>query len=96
MFNGMKDCFERGLLVIKSTECLDEMKNVVRENGSLGVPGRGKDDRVVAMCLASIAWIDFVRLRLVQSGVVEQTQENGSPDTVGKSVSSYLKQIGLT
>jgi len=96
MFNGMKDCFERGILTIKSTECLDEMKNVVRDNGSLGVPGRGKDDRAVAMCLATIAWIDFVRLRLVQQGVIRKPDGNDqTPDVLGKSVNSYLKAIGV-
>jgi hypothetical protein len=96
MFNGMKDCFERGLLTIRSTECLDEMKNVVRDNGSLGVPGRGKDDRVVAMCLATIAWIDFVRLRLVQQGVVRKPEGNDEvPDVLGKSVNNYLRAIGV-
>ena len=96
MFNGMKDCFERGILTIRSTECLDEMKNVVRDNGSLGVPGRGKDDRAVAMCLATIAWIDFVRLRLVQQGVIRKPDGNDqTPDVLGKSVNSYLKAIGV-
>jgi len=47
MFNLYKDCFERGLLLVRSKELCDEMKNVIREDGTLGAPGRGKDDRVV-------------------------------------------------
>jgi hypothetical protein len=97
MFNGMKDCFERGLLLIKSTDCLDEMKNIVREDGSLGAPGRSKDDRAVAMCLAVMAWIDFVRLRLVQAGVTRATSNpegNVPQDAASRQVKSYLKAIG--
>jgi hypothetical protein len=41
-FNLYKDCFERGMMVVKSRECIDEMKNVIRDEGSIGAPGRGK------------------------------------------------------
>lgn len=100
MFNGMKDCFERGLLTILSTSCLEEMKNVVRDDGAIGVPGRGKDDRCVAMCLATIAWLDFIRLRLVQAGITRASsaqKENKEPQqAIESTVGNYLKRIGLS
>jgi hypothetical protein len=98
MFNLYKDCFERGLLLVRSKELCDEMKNVIREDGTLGAPGRGKDDRVVASCLAVVAWQDFVRMRLVQTGITkaksvarEAQREKGATS----NVASYLKSIGL-
>lgn len=98
MFNLYKDSFERGILVARSKDLFDEMKNCIRENGTLGAPGRGKDDRVVASCLSVVAWQDFIRMRLVQQGITkassmqkESQRENGAT----ANVASYLKSIGL-
>lgn len=98
--NAMKDHHEFGTLVINSVECLNEMKNVVRDEGQIGVPGRGKDDRVIAEALAVIAWTDFVRTRLIQAGITKEKQriQEEMPETLqaaGRSVDNYLKFIGL-
>ena len=97
MLNSFKDGFERGIFLIRSKDCLDEMKNVIMEDGTIGAPGRGKDDRVIAGCLATMAWIDFIRMRLVTLGV---TREKSAAMDAGKSesantVATYLKQIGM-
>jgi hypothetical protein len=97
MMNYYKDCFERGILLVSSAGLCDEMKNVVREDGTLGAPGRGKDDRVIASCLATIAWADFTRMKLVQIGetrekaISRQGQTEKSPD----NVANYLRQVGI-
>lgn len=98
--NIMKDQHEMGWLVINSTECLDEMKNVVREDGMIGVPGRGKDDRVIAQALACIAWVDFAQRRLIQAGITRKSQETQADMPVeylqaGRSIGNYLKHIGI-
>ena len=99
MFNCFKDGFERGMIRVKSPGWIDEMKNIVREDGYLGAPGRGKDDRIVASGLATVTWIDFVRIRMVQMGLSrEQCHKNDANGTVGgaeKTVENYLKQIGV-
>ena len=98
MFNLYKDTFERGLLLARSKDLMDEMKNVIRDNGTLGAPGRGKDDRVVASCLAVVAWQDFIRMRLVQMGITKasaMSKENVSASGASHNVTNYLKSIGL-
>lgn len=97
-FNLLKDCFERGILLVRSPAMLDEMKNVIRDEGVLGAPGRGKDDRVVAAALAVVAWADFVGMRLVQQGVtrrVAQVRDNAE-NKDANNVSGFLKSIGLS
>lgn len=104
MLNGFKDYFERGLLKVRSTELLDEMKSVVRDGGSIAASGRGKDDRVIASGLASVLWNDQVRFQLVQMGetsTVAHTRERaesgeGPQETaVSANIRSYLRNIGI-
>ncbi len=100
MLNLMKDHHEFGTLRINSAECLAEMKNVVREEGVLGAPGRGKDDRVIAQALCMLAWNDFVRNRLIQMGITraKQQAELALPkeyQQAGRSISNYLKHVGI-
>ena len=98
MLTFFKDCFERGSTVITSPALLDEMKHVVRTDGSLGAPGRGKDDRVIAAALAHHAWGDYSRTRLIQGGITragsKQKDESNMQSPIN-NVSKYLKQVGL-
>jgi hypothetical protein len=96
----MKDQHEAGWLIINSVDCLNEMKNVVRHDGTIGVPGRGKDDRVIAQALGVIAWVDFIRVRLIQAGITKAKQEadaNLPPEyaAAGRSVNNFLKHLGI-
>lgn len=100
MFGVFKDGFERGYIREKSAASIDEMKNVVREDGFLGAPGRGKDDRVVASGLATVAWIDFVRIRLVQMGKTREQcarddANDGADGAANRTVENYLRSIGI-
>lgn len=100
MMNYMKDYFERGMMNIVSMETLDEMKSIVREDGFIGAPGRGKDDRVIACALAVAAYAEQLQPRLLQMKItreVSKAQEIMSPEeiAVGKNVSNYLKYIGI-
>ena len=100
MMNLMKDHHEYGTLVINSCECLEEMKYVERVDGLLGRPGRGKDDRVIAVALAMLPWNDFIRTRLIQMNITraKQAAEAAMPEqykAAGRSIENYLKHIGL-
>lgn len=100
MLNYMKDYFEREMMGIYSMELLEEMKGIVRDNGFLGAPGRGKDDRVIATALASVAFAEQIQPRLIASRItreVSKAQEDFTPEqiAVGRNVSDYLKKIGL-
>jgi hypothetical protein len=100
MLNYMKDYFEREMMGIYSMELLEEMKGIVRDNGFLGAPGRGKDDRVIATALASVAFAEQIQPRLIAAKIsreVSKAQEDYTPEqiAVGRNVSDYLKRVGL-
>ena len=100
MLSYFKDYFERQMLIVKSPDLLEEMKTIVRDGGSISAPGRGKDDRVIASALAAAAYAEQVQPRLIAMRItknVSQSQESHTPEelSVGKNVSTYLKNIGL-
>ena len=100
MLNYMKDYFEREMMGIKSLDTLEEMKNIVREDGFIGAPGRAKDDRVIASALAAVAYAEQVQPRLIAARItraVNKAQEDMTPEqiSVGRNVSDYLKRIGM-
>jgi hypothetical protein len=100
MLNYMKDYFEREMMGIYSMDLLEEMKGIVRDNGYLGAPGRGKDDRVIATALAAVAYAEQIQPRLIASKItreISKAQEDYTPEqiAVGRNVSDYLKKIGL-
>ncbi len=100
MFNLVKDHHEFGTLIINSKECLNEMKNVVREDGQIGAPGRGKDDRVVAQGLSMLAWSDMIRVRLIQSGMTRSKSKAREQMPIyeqkgERTIENYLQNIGL-
>ena len=100
MLNYMKDYFEREMMTIHSMDTLEEMKNIVREDGFIGAPGRAKDDRVIASALATVAYAEQVQPRLIAARItraVNKAQEDMTPEqiSVGRNVSDYLKRIGM-
>jgi hypothetical protein len=102
MLNYMKDYFERGMMHVYSADCIDEMKGIVRDQGTIAAMGRAKDDRVIASALAAAAFAEQVQPRLIQmrltrekKPVQDEQAENGGQAQVGKQVSSYLRALGF-
>jgi hypothetical protein len=100
MMAYFKDYFERGILNIYSMELLDEMKSIVRDEGTIAAYGRGKDDRVMATGMALAAYAEQVFPRLLQGRVtrsVNKKQSEFTPEQLAaqKGVSTYLKKIGV-
>lgn len=100
MMAYFKDYFERGMMKIRSMECLEEMKSIVRDEGQIQAPGRGKDDRVIATALACAAFAEQVQDRLILSRITRRnnvSQADNSPAGIatGRTVSNYLKRIGV-
>ena len=100
MLNYMKDYFERGMMAIYSMDTIEEMKTMVRDGGSIEATGRNKDDRVIASALAAAAYAEQVQPRLIAQKItrdVSRKQEDFTPEqiAVGRSVSDYLKRIGI-
>jgi Terminase RNaseH-like domain len=100
MLNYMKDYFERGMMAIYSMDTIEEMKTMVRDGGSIEATGRNKDDRVIASALAAAAFAEQVQPRLIAQKItrdISKKQEDFTPEqiAVGRSVSDYLKRIGV-
>jgi len=100
MMNYTKDYFERQMMNVVSMDTLEEMKGIVRENGSIHAPGRGKDDRVIAMALACAAYAEQLQPRMLMERLTRQVshaQECITPEelSVGRNVSTYLKKLGM-
>ncbi len=97
----LKDNFERGIFVPHSRFLLDEMKTVVRDDGSICAQGDAKDDRVIASALAVKAWNDQLRMKLIARNVVyipPEKRTSVAPPTetvLGRSVRNYLKAYGV-
>lgn len=95
-----KDYFERGMMGVYSYELLEEMKSIVRDEGTIAAFGRGKDDRVIAAALATAAFAEQVQPRLINARItraVSHRQEEFTPEEIAtqKGVSTYLKKIGV-
>ena len=106
VFNFFRDCFHRGTSIIRSEYLLDEMTGVMMGDvdadgvSDVGAPGRRKDDRVVAACLAHIAWNDFTRNVCIQRQLMRPTRggEDGVEQhskVMNATVQGYLKKLGV-
>jgi hypothetical protein len=102
MLSYLKDYFERGMMNVYSEECIDEMKGIVRDNGTIAAAGRSKDDRVIASALAAAAFAEQVQPRLIQMRITKEKKasqdaesESGGQQQVQKQVSNYLKALGF-
>jgi hypothetical protein len=101
MLSYMKDYFERGMMAVYSTELLEEMKTIIRQDGGIQASGRNKDDRVIAAALACAAYAEQVQPRLIQMRLTRDTARKHDDDPIPggsvaqKQVSTYLKRIGI-
>jgi len=87
------------MMNINSTELLDEMKTIVRNNGTISAPGRGKDDRVMATALAVVAFAEQVQnqmiVRRITRDMAHKIQDRTPEElSVSRNVSTYLRNIG--
>lgn len=105
MMNLYRDYIERKMACPTSRELVAEMAVVTRENGAApAAPDHQKDDRVIAACLAILAWNDQVRPRLMAQGLIyknpqqialEQSVAN-TPTVVGqRMVRKYMQELGI-
>jgi len=102
MLNYFKDYFERGMCNVYGVDLLDEMKGIVRDQGTIAAYGRGKDDRVIASALACAAYAEQVQPRLIAQRLTRVKKEaqdtaatNPEGEQVRKQVNNYLKALGF-
>jgi hypothetical protein len=61
----LRDFASNGNLRVRSMELIKEMKSISRDGDSIGAPSSMKDDRVVAIALASYYWETKIRRDLI-------------------------------
>jgi hypothetical protein len=96
MMSTLRGYFEREMVEINSAACLAQFRNVHRNGDQIGGEGRAKDDRVIALAIATVAWNDWIMREMQaagrtfvmeQRGPVEAKQYNAAE----RSVINYLK-----
>jgi hypothetical protein len=100
MFSTFRSYFERDMIELNSPYMVHQMRNIHRNGDQIGGEGRAKDDRVVASCIAVVAWNDWIMLEMqagnrtwvLENRPDEQIKQN-SP--VERSVLNYLKHQGI-
>jgi hypothetical protein len=87
------------MMNVYSMDLLEEMKSVVRDQGSISAYGRNKDDRVIATALACVAYAEQLMPRLLQMRMTRDRKEEAINPTqvpvVDKQINNYLKAIGV-
>jgi len=98
LLNSFKDSFEVGRMEIRSTELINEMRNVVSDKGTIGASGRAKDDRVIAAALAHWVWTQSLKSNLMGQkltyGNVQRRLQHQTPtaSAMQNTVMNYLKR----
>ena len=98
LMSAFKDSFEIGRMQVRSSEMVNEMRNVVNDKGVIGAPDRAKDDRVIAGALAHWIWLQGVKNQLFAQKITyanAQRRANAQFTTmnaVQSSVFNYLKR----
>lgn len=68
MLNQFKSDFQLKVLELHSVPLLEEMSTITVGEGSIGGEGASKDDRVMASALGIVAWVDWIRKKLMAQG----------------------------
>jgi hypothetical protein len=79
MMNMLRDSHCTELLEIRSIPLLDEMRGIRQEGPDIGgaATGRNKDDRVFAMALANMTWVENLRNTMIMNGMTWARAKKG-------------------
>lgn len=97
MMHTYRDYIERDMLNIRSPGLVHEMRGITEgESRAPEGSGRLKDDRVVAAGLATVAWDQNLRMRLIQTGRIrKRAQEPRTGVEAGgkRVINTFLQQV---
>jgi hypothetical protein len=65
MMSTLRGYYERDMIVVNSPECVQQFRHIRREGDSIGGEGKAKDDMVIALALAVIAWNDWIMHEMI-------------------------------
>lgn len=93
MMNTLRDYLERGMLLVRSPQFLEEARFVSQEGSKIAGAGRSKDDRVIAMALGVMAYAEQMQPQLLTEGAVKSVAVNKPPEPViNRVIGSYLAE----
>src|SRR5512146_215644 len=101
IMHAFRDSFEVGRMEVNSVELINEMRNVVNDEGSIGAAGRAKDDRVMAGALAHWPWLQSIKTNLSAQNLSYATAMRraqmpyGNISMVQGHVMNYLKRTKI-
>lgn len=98
MMNRLKDSVELDRCEIYSQGCLEEMKTIIYDQGSIEAEVGKKDDRVIAAGLANFAWLEWEQGPLRNQGMTmlrakELQSDNGGEAQKNRMVLNYLQKL---
>jgi hypothetical protein len=96
IYTQLKDGFTLGQIRIKSLECLDEMKHIVQTGLEIRGEGSAKDDRPMALALATRAWIDSERPTLIGMKRTRETEAARQRGFTPSELQSFFMQNIMT
>lgn len=100
MMSTLRGYWEREMIEVNSPDCLQQFRNIHRQGDKIGGEGRAKDDRVIALAIATIAWNDWI-MREMQIANRTYVLENREPVEIQKltplenNVLTFLKRRGI-
>jgi hypothetical protein len=100
MMSNLRSYFEREIIEMNSPACLQQFRNIHRNGDQIGGEGRAKDDRVIALAIATVAWSDWIMAEMMAAGRTFQ-RESRAPEEqkrvtpLENSVVSFLTRQGI-
>jgi len=100
MMSTLRNYFEREMIRLKSLATISQLRNIHRNGDQIGGEGRAKDDRVIALAIAVVAWNDWLmeEMRVGNRAYVLENRDPGEPHTettVERAVLKYLTGQGI-
>jgi hypothetical protein len=69
LMSTLRSHWEReGVIEVNSPKCIEQFRNIHQIGDQISGEGRAKDDRVIALAIANIAWNDWVMLEMIAEG----------------------------
>lgn len=89
LMERMRDFVSNGMLHIRSSALIEEMRTVAREGDNIKAPGNMKDDRVLAMALAVLCWEEKVRRQMITQKRTRASEEARKLLTITNQVALF-------
>ncbi len=98
MMGSLADCVSKRIIDIRSEEAIREAQNIVRDEGIIKTPQKKRDDRVIAIALATLAWHEQMRVYCAADQATRAkahvVEAHESPMVFDTQLRQYLRSVG--